>query len=335
MRTITTAHVKALNTESVRSALLEGEDTKIGLSRRTGLSFATCATIIRELVEGGEVLPGEEVSATGGRPAQLYRYNPHHAHILGLYVSNEGEINEIACATSTSTGETITRETFAPGVIDYEAIEKVIAEALERDGRIKAIGIGVPGIVSRGVVGSCDIEPLRGLPLAERLQGRFGLATVLENDMNLAAYGYYQRHAQEIDSLVMVILPRGNGPGTGIIVDGKIVRGHSGFAGEVHMLPEGYNALFQSAEEEALMGPLSRMLATIIVMVNPERILLTGRLLRGGMIEPLDRMCRELIPTEHCPELIYQEDCSAEYLEGLSLKAHEALRYHHQITLNG
>lgn len=335
MITNNTTHVKLSNAELVRTALLEAEDTKIGLAQRTGLSVATCATVINEMLESGEALPSEGVNATGGRPAQLYRYNPHHAHVLGLYVSNEAGRNEIVCAASTATGEELFRETLRPSAIDYRAIESAIAEIVKKDELIKAIGIGIPGITHRGKVGACDVRALQGLALEEKIQGRFGIETVIENDMNLTAYGYYRKHERELDSLAAVILPKGNGPGTGIVVDGRILHGHSGFAGEVHYLPDNFNALFQSPRDKrAFLQALARMLAAIIALVNPQRILLTGGLLNAGLMESLAKMCLEIIPAEHCPELVFQEDCSGEYLEGLRLKAQEKLRYQYRLTSN-
>jgi predicted NBD/HSP70 family sugar kinase len=330
-----TIHVKLSNIELIRTALLEGEDTKIGLSQRTGLSVATCATIINAMLEAGEVLPSSDVNATGGRPAHVYRYNPHYAHILGLYVSNEAGRNLILCATSTAIGDTLFRKSFLPAAITYEAIESTLAKVVEQDPLIKAIGIGIPGITHEGVVGACDIPALQGIAAAEKIQDRFGLSTVVENDMNLTAYGYFKKHASELDSLVAVSLPKGNGPGTGIILDGKILRGHSGFAGEVHYLPDNFNTLFQSPRDRgAFLQALSKMLATIVALINPQRILLTGGLCDAGMMESLHRMCLEIIPAEHCPELLFQEDCSGEYLEGLRLKAQERLRYRYRLISN-
>ncbi len=330
-----TAHVRLSNFELIRSALLEKEDTKTGLSQRTGLSVATCGAFIRAMVGSGEVVAAEEVNATGGRPAHVYRYNPHHAHVLSIYVTNEAGINTIACSASTSRGDVLFRKTVLPAELDYDAIESTIAAVLEQDPLVKSIGIGIPGIVHQGVVGACDVRALQGMPLAERIQSRFGLAVIVENDMNVTAFGYYQRHARELDSLAVVIVPKGNGPGTGIVVDGKILRGHSGFAGEVHYLPEKYNPLFQSpADERTFLPALARMLATIAALIDPQRIVLTGGLLDAGMLAPLRRLCLEIIPSEHCPELTFQEDCSEEYLEGLRLKAFDSLRYQYRLTSN-
>jgi predicted NBD/HSP70 family sugar kinase len=287
------------------------------------------------MAESGEILFADGARSTGGRPAQSYRYNPDYAHILSLYASSEGGQGRIVCAASSSTGESLFVRSSCPIAVDCGTIESAIAAAMAQDPLIKAIGMGVPGIVHRGTVGRCDIPSLQGLALAARIQDRFGAMAIVENDMNLTAYGYYRKHARELDSLAAVMLPRGNGPGTGIVVDGRILRGHSGFAGEVHYLPENYNPLFQSSVDgEAFLQALARMLATIAALVDPQRILLTGALVNAGMLEPLERICRDIIPPEHCPELAFQGDCSAEYLEGLRLKAHESLRYQYRLTSN-
>jgi predicted NBD/HSP70 family sugar kinase len=327
-----TSHVKLSNIELVRTALLERKDTKARLSERTGLSPATCSTIVKKMVESAEAIPAGEAAASGGRPAQVYRYNPHYAHVLGIYATNEAGVDRVVSATFTSTGEPLQREEIRPPLIDPEIMESAIEEHLGRDPLIKAVGIGVPAIVHGGIIGRGDILRLQGIPLAERVRARFGVAAVVENDMNVTAYGYYQEHARELDSLAAVMLPRGNGPGTGIVVDGKILRGHGGFAGEVHFLPENYNPLFQEPEDEpAFVHALARMLATITALVDPQRILLTGELVKPAMMEPLASACRQVIPPEHCPELVHQADCSREYLEGLRLKAHESLRYQYRL----
>ena len=74
------------------------------------------------------------------------------------------------------------------------------------------------------------------------------------------------------------------------------------------------------------------MLATIVALVDPQRIVLTGGLLNAGKLESLNRICLEVIPPEHCPELLFQEDCRSEYLEGLRMKAQESLRYQYRLT---
>jgi predicted NBD/HSP70 family sugar kinase len=328
-----TTHVKRSNAELVRTGLLERDDTKVGLSARTGLSLATCSTIVNGMVADGEALPTGEAASSGGRPARMYRYNPDFAHVLGISAANEGGVNRVACAVFTSTGGLRESRTLMPARITPGTLESAVARFLERDPLIKAVGVGVPAIVRGGVIGRGDIPSLRDVALADRLHARFGVTVVVENDTNATAYGYYQRHARELDSLAVVMVPRGNGPGTGIVVDGRILRGHSGFAGEVHYLPENYNPQLQDAADgAAFTRALARMLATVAALVDPQRILLTGELVRPAMMEPLARACRDVIPPEHCPELVLQEDCVGEYLEGLRLRAHESLRYQYRLA---
>jgi predicted NBD/HSP70 family sugar kinase len=327
-----TAHVKLSNVELVRTDLLERNDTKVGLAGRTGLSLATCSSIINEMVAAGEVILSDECTSSGGRPAQVYRYNPHFAHVLGVYVANEAGVNRVVYATYTSTGEPLVRTTLRPTRIGYGAVEAAVATILGQDPLIKAVGVGIPGIVHQGMIGRSDIRPLQRVPMKDRLQARFGVTATVENDMNATAYGYYQKHSRELDSLAVVIVPKGNGPGTGIIVDGQILRGHSGFAGEVHYLPENFNPLLQTTRDQStFLRALARMLATVAALVDPQRILLTGALVTPSMMEPLITACRDIIPHEHCPELLFQEDCSEEYLEGLRLRAHESLRYQYRL----
>ena len=330
-----TIQVKQNNVGLVRSALLAEGGTKLGMARRTGLSVATCTTILNEMAARGEALVSGESASTGGRPAGYYRYNPHYAHVLSLYVDNEGGNNRLTYAVSTSTGEPLDCRSLVVSDIDWQCIEETVARLLAEDPKIKAVGIGIPGIVHEGVIGRADIPALEGVELAERIRARFELAAIVENDMNMTAYGYFLQHVQELDSLAVVIVPKDNGPGTGIVIDGRILRGHSGFAGEVHYLPENYNPLFQSSHnEDELIEALSRMLATIVALVNPQRIVLTGALLREDMLPALSRVCEAAIPTEHQPELVFQQDCSAEYLEGLRLRAQDKLHCQYRPTAN-
>ena len=112
-------------------------------------------------------------------------------------------------------------------------IEDVRARA---DGRvIDGVGIGLPGIVDaeRGVVGEeiPHVPELAGQPLAARLADRLGLPVCIDNDVNalaLAAWTFGEWRG--VRSLV--VLAAGTGFGTGIVLDGRLVRGAAGFAGE-------------------------------------------------------------------------------------------------------
>ncbi len=105
-------------------------------------------------------------------------------------------------------------------------------------GRVTAIGIGLPGLVDRrGILRyGPNVPGVIDLDLATDLQQRFGLPTVAENDAANAALAEHRLGAARGADHVIVVT-QGTGIGGAIIVDGRLLRGANGFAGEPgHML---------------------------------------------------------------------------------------------------
>lgn len=99
---------------------------------------------------------------------------------------------------------------------------------------ILGIGMGVPGPVTEdGVVLKCANLGWGILSVAEEVQKLTGVATVkVGNDANVAALGeQWKGGGRGFNSIVMVTL--GTGVGGGIVMDGKIVTGSRGAAGEI------------------------------------------------------------------------------------------------------
>lgn len=101
-----------------------------------------------------------------------------------------------------------------------------------------AVGVGVPGQVdaSAGAVSlavNLGIGP-EHFPLAGRIAEEIGLPVFIENDVRMAALGAHEARAiggAPVESLVLVNI--GTGISAGAIVDGSLVRGAHGLAGEV------------------------------------------------------------------------------------------------------
>lgn len=114
-----------------------------------------------------------------------------------------------------------------------EVISDVILSLAE--GReIAAVGIGAAGFVDaqRSKVVFAPNLAWRNEPLRDRVEDRVQLAVRVENDANAAAWGEAQFGAGRGSSSVVVITV-GTGIGGGVIVDGEMVRGFSGMAGEI------------------------------------------------------------------------------------------------------
>ena len=100
---------------------------------------------------------------------------------------------------------------------------------------LASVGIGSPGLVQEGVVLRADNIGFFGVPLAEMMQERLGCSVTVHNDANAAALGELLAGAGK-GCTSLVILTLGTGVGGGVIIDGKILRGCNGAAGEIGLL---------------------------------------------------------------------------------------------------
>ncbi len=99
---------------------------------------------------------------------------------------------------------------------------------------IRGIGAGVPnGNYYTGCIEDAVNLPWHGIvPFAQLLTDKFGVPARITNDANAAAMGEMTYGAARgMKNFIMITL--GTGVGSGIVVDGKVVYGHDGFAGEL------------------------------------------------------------------------------------------------------
>jgi len=125
-----------------------------------------------------------------------------------------------------------------PDVHDYvDALHEIIAPLIEKnsDGKsVKGVGIGAPnGNPFRGTIEYAPNLKWKGVvPLVEYVTARFKLPTIINNDAKAAAIGEMTYGAARgMKDFIMITL--GTGVGSGIVVNGQVVYGHDGFAGEL------------------------------------------------------------------------------------------------------
>ena len=100
--------------------------------------------------------------------------------------------------------------------------------------KIKGIGVGAPnGNYYTGNIEFAPNLPWKGvIPFANLMAEKFGIPTALTNDANAAAEGeMIYGAARGMKNFIMITV--GTGVGSGIVIDGKVVYGHDGFAGEL------------------------------------------------------------------------------------------------------
>lgn len=109
-----------------------------------------------------------------------------------------------------------------------------LIEANDAVDKIHGIGIGAPnanyytGTIEQGV----NLPWPTPIPLAQLVSDKFGIPVAITNDANAAAIGEMTYGAARgLRDFIMITL--GTGVGSGIVINGQLVYGHDGFAGEL------------------------------------------------------------------------------------------------------
>ena len=109
-----------------------------------------------------------------------------------------------------------------------------ISVAADAEDKINGIGIGAPnanyytGVIEDGV----NLPWPTPIPLADLVSKKFGIPCIITNDANAAAIGEMTYGAARgMKDFIMITL--GTGVGSGIVINGQMVYGHDGFAGEL------------------------------------------------------------------------------------------------------
>ena len=145
---------------------------------------------------------------------------------------------KIECAVLES-GRTVARRrvpTEADGGYEHilGQIERVLAEVAEEIGQKPlAVGVGTPGSADprTGLMRNANTTALIGKPLPADLQQRLGIAVRVANDANCFALAEATLGAAKGYRTVFGVI-MGTGVGGGLVVDGKVLDGASGIAGE-------------------------------------------------------------------------------------------------------
>jgi len=224
----------------VRRLHERGPQSRSDLVAATGLTRSAIRGLVGELAAEGLVTEAEAVHlGTPGRPSPLVRLNATGAVVLTLEIL----VDSIAAAIVGLGGETLAhvrldRPRMELSVDDVVADLAALAADLRGRGdwRIVGIGVAVAGIV-RQADGMVSMAPNLGwidVPLGARLARALSMAVPISsmNDADAGALGEHRRGAAVgVDNVVFI---SGEvGVGGGLILDGRLMTGAAGYAGEI------------------------------------------------------------------------------------------------------
>jgi predicted NBD/HSP70 family sugar kinase len=334
-------HIKLINEALVRGVLLaKGEATTAELVAETGLSQTTVGLIIDQMRQARIVCETGKRASSGGRPASAWTLNPAAWKSIVIAIEIDGLTWGVANALGSlsSQGSRLIR-------LDPLSDALALAEELKAsagEARL-ALAVGVPGAVKKGKLITGDLcETWSGIDLPSVFAQKIGLPVVVENDLNAIALGY-AKSAEfggcKLDSLVYIHFNGGSCIGSGLVFEGRILRGASSYSGELGFLPMGGDKtlddclLVAEADDERYVEAIVRALATVNCIVNPALFVVGGRGFRFDLGDEIRARFEALVVQDVRPNLVFAPESLPHYLTGLVGLAAEKVFPDFRLTL--
>ena len=219
-----------------------GRISQADIARVTGLSRTTVHTLVTELKDSG-IVHEVETSAPdvrGGRPAVQLMLRDSSLAVVGIDFGHSHVQVAVADVAHDVLAERrcdldVSHDARTALEVATRMVGEVLATAGVERKSVIAAGIGIPGPVdrTRGTAGSATILPgWTGVRISSEMQQRLGMPVKVENDANLGALAEMTWGAgRECSNFAYI--KAATGIGAGIVIDGQLLRGASGTAGEI------------------------------------------------------------------------------------------------------
>ena len=221
---------------------VNGECTLAELTKELHISIPTITKLVNELVAEDIVTDNGKVETPGGRRPNIFGLANSAIYFAGVDIARD----HIGFIITDLKNNTITSEedsTFA--LMDspecFERICSSIDSFLDRcgidRGKILGMGIGIAGRVNPNTGRSYKYFTSSERSIRDIIEERTGIRVLLENDTRARCYAEYFTGSNIKDEKNILYLHLGRGVAIGIIIDGKLFYGKSGFAGEFGHTP--------------------------------------------------------------------------------------------------
>lgn len=217
--------------------------TTTQLASAMGLARSTVAERVELLIDRGLVVAQGDLVPRRGRPPTVLAFNSRAGVVLTAQLGMSGArvgVSDLAGEMLTTRSADIDIGVGPEKVLTL--VEKEFDRALEQVGESRTsvfgIGVGVPGRVELETapgVGATATRPWRHYPIDRRLAMAFGVPVFVGRGVSLLAIAEHRAFWPSVSVLLGVKV--GTVIECGIVVDGRIVAGGDGLAGEIGHTP--------------------------------------------------------------------------------------------------
>jgi predicted NBD/HSP70 family sugar kinase len=232
---------KALKRTIINHLDVIGNTTITDLAQALNISVPKITSLINELINDGLVKDYGKVDSKGGRRASMYGLVAESGFFIGVdvkhYYVNLGLLDFKKSLVSS--------EMHVPFVLantqeSYDQLIKIIQHFIEnlpvQSRNILAMCVNLSGRINSESGYSYSFFHFHEEPLSATIEKTTGIRTFIENDSRAMAYGEFHNGIVRDEKNVLFV-NLDYGIGLGIMIDGKIYRGKSGFGGEFGHIP--------------------------------------------------------------------------------------------------
>ena len=211
------------------------------ISKEINISVPKTTSLITELIEEGLISDYGKFESTGGRKANLYGLIGDAGFILGVdvkkYYINIGLLNFKKQLINQKSRIAFKLDNTAESLNQLiQIIQNFIKEVGIKKDKILSLGINLSGRINHTKGYSYTFFHFQEEPLSEIIQEKIGIKTYLENDSRAMAFGEFCNGEVNTEKNVLFV-NLDYGIGLGILIDGKVYYGKSGFSGEFGHIP--------------------------------------------------------------------------------------------------
>lgn len=219
----------------------DGDFSIAEFSKELNASIPTVTRLIGELIEDGFLEDLGKTGTSGGRRPSIYGLNQAAGYFVGADVSR----HHVSIAVTNFKGKLVDYKEDIPLVLEgtedslrhlTELIKKNTASLGIEQEKVLAYGINLTGRVNHETGYSFSYFIGEDKPLSQVLEKELGAPVFIENDSRAMAYGeYICGEANNEKNMLFINLSWGLG--MGMVLDGKLSYGKSGFSGEIGHFP--------------------------------------------------------------------------------------------------